>query len=81
MAAESIKHRYDNIIKSPEDKRVFCGLELQNGLRILLISDATTDKSAAAMDVNIGSYICCYVVLRIKNVIYYVVNKVFSCVV
>ncbi|KAK6035998.1 peptidase, M16 family, partial [Cooperia oncophora] len=31
------------------------GLELTNGLRVLLVSDPTTDKSAAAMDVNVGS--------------------------
>ena len=52
----SIKYRCDDILSSPEDKRAYCGLELQNGLKILLISDATTDKSAAAMDVNIGLF-------------------------
>lgn len=32
------------------------GLELSNGLRMLLISDPHTDKSAASMDVNVGMY-------------------------
>ncbi|PIO70585.1 peptidase M16 inactive domain protein [Teladorsagia circumcincta] len=30
------------------------GLELTNGLKVLLVSDPTTDKSAAALDVNAG---------------------------
>jgi len=44
----------DNIIKSPEDKRLYRGLQLKNGMKLLLISDATADKSAAALDVHIG---------------------------
>jgi len=45
----------DSITKSAEDKRCYRGLELDNGMKVLLISDPTTDKSAAAMDVHIGS--------------------------
>ncbi|VDN41544.1 unnamed protein product [Gongylonema pulchrum] len=30
------------------------GLELANGLRVLLVSDPETDKSAASLDVNVG---------------------------
>jgi insulysin len=30
-------------------------VELENGLKILLISDPETDKAAAAMDVHIGT--------------------------
>ncbi|EFO20407.1 insulin-degrading enzyme [Loa loa] len=52
--ADVIAQRYDTIIKSKEDKREYRGLELKNGLRILLISDPKTDKSAASMDVNVG---------------------------
>nr|XP_057920921.1 insulin-degrading enzyme isoform X2 [Doryrhamphus excisus] len=44
-----------DIIRSPEDKRVYRGLEFKNGLRAMLISDPTTDKSSAALDVHIGS--------------------------
>lgn len=33
------------------------GLELTNGLRVLLISDPKTDKSAASLDVNVGRYL------------------------
>lgn len=45
----------DNITASQEDKRVYRGLILQNGIKVLLISDPTTDKSAAALDVNVGT--------------------------
>uniref|UniRef100_A0A8R1TWN1 Insulin-degrading enzyme n=2 Tax=Onchocerca TaxID=6281 RepID=A0A8R1TWN1_ONCVO len=53
-AADVIARRYDNVIKSKEDKREYRGLELTNGLRVLLISDPETDKSAASLDVNVG---------------------------
>ncbi|VDO67723.1 unnamed protein product, partial [Onchocerca flexuosa] len=52
--ADVIARRYDNVIKSKEDKREYRGLELTNGLRVLLISDPETDKSAASLDVNVG---------------------------
>lgn len=50
-----IEKRYE-ITKSPNDKRLYRGLLLSNKMKVLLISDSTTDKSAAAMDVNIGNY-------------------------
>ena len=46
--------RWDNIIKSEQDKREYRGLELDNGMKVLLVSDPSTDKSAAAMEVNVG---------------------------
>ncbi|XP_076308148.1 insulin-degrading enzyme-like [Tachypleus tridentatus] len=52
--AVSISHVVDNTIKSEEDRRSYRGLELTNGMKILLISDPTTEKSAAALDVHIG---------------------------
>lgn len=57
MANDYIKStlHHDEIMKSPQDKRQYRGLELTNGLKVMLISDPDTDKSAAAMDVNIGS--------------------------
>ncbi|PIO70558.1 peptidase, M16 family [Teladorsagia circumcincta] len=56
MAMENIvSRRHDNIIKSQSDQMEYRGLELTNGLRVLLISDPTTDTAAAAMDVNVGS--------------------------
>lgn len=56
-----IEKRYDHITKSPNDKREYRGLLLSNKMRVLLISDPTTDKSAAALNVNIGKII--YIVI------------------
>lgn len=61
-----ISKLYKEIIKSVEDSRVYCGLELTNGMRILLISDQTTDKSAAALNVRVGKflkiiYVCMFI--------------------
>uniref|UniRef100_A0A8C6ZU16 Insulin-degrading enzyme n=1 Tax=Nothoprocta perdicaria TaxID=30464 RepID=A0A8C6ZU16_NOTPE len=55
MNSLAIKRITNEIIKSPEDKREYRGLELANGIKALLISDPTTDKSSAALDVHIGS--------------------------
>lgn len=49
-------HRFDNIIQSEEDKRSYRGLVLSNQMKVLLVSDSNTDKSAAAMDVNVGKF-------------------------
>ena len=44
------------VVKSPVDNRDYRYVVMENGLRALLISDPDTDKSAAAVDVNAGSY-------------------------
>ena len=49
-----IKQTFDDIIKSSEDKRQYKAFILNNGLKVLLISDVDTDKSAAALEVNVG---------------------------
>ncbi|XP_011312074.1 insulin-degrading enzyme, partial [Fopius arisanus] len=49
-----VKKRFENIKKSPNDNRVYRGLILNNDMKVLLISDSTTDKSAACLDVNVG---------------------------
>lgn len=54
MTDPAVKMVVDDIIRSPEDKRVYKGLEFTNGLKVMLISDPTTDKSSAALDVQIG---------------------------
>jgi len=46
----------DDIIKSPNDTRDYRYLELPNGLKVLLISDAKADKAAAALAVYRGSF-------------------------
>ncbi|XP_021361137.1 insulin-degrading enzyme-like isoform X2 [Mizuhopecten yessoensis] len=57
MASKHVKTsiHHDEITKSPQDRRQYRGLELNNGLKVMVISDPDTDKSAAAMDINIGS--------------------------
>lgn len=50
-------HRVDNIIQSEQDKRSYRGLVLSNQMKVLLVSDPLTDKSAAAMDVNVGKLV------------------------
>ncbi|KYM97128.1 Insulin-degrading enzyme [Cyphomyrmex costatus] len=49
-----VEMRYDDIIKSQSDDRLYRGLVLSNKMKVLLISDPTTDKSAAAMNINVG---------------------------
>jgi len=36
--------------------RIYRGLELKNGLKVLLISDPTTDKSSASLNVHVGQF-------------------------
>ena len=43
------------ITKSPNDERSYESLVLDNGLKVLLVSDPRTDKAAASLDVNVGS--------------------------
>lgn len=46
--------RVNNIVKSVQDSREYRGLQLVNGMKVLLVSDPTTDKSAAAITVDVG---------------------------
>lgn len=43
-----------DIVKSGQDKRCYRGLQLANGMKVMLVSDPETDKSSAAIDVNVG---------------------------
>src|SRR5690606_12716985 len=45
----------DDIAKSPRDMREYRALVLDNGMRVLLVSDPTTEKAAASVDVDAGS--------------------------
>ncbi|XP_057329083.1 insulin-degrading enzyme-like [Microplitis mediator] len=49
-----IKKRYNNIKKSVNDNRSYRGLILNNDMKVMLISDPTTQKSAATLNINIG---------------------------
>ena len=55
-ASPKIAKIVDSITKSPEDMRIYRGLELKNGLKVLLISDPTTDKSSASLNVHVGQF-------------------------
>ena len=44
------------ITKSPNDDRAYRHLTLDNGMRVVLVSDQDTDKSAASLTVFRGSY-------------------------
>uniref|UniRef100_A0A1L8DTM9 Insulin-degrading enzyme n=2 Tax=Nyssomyia neivai TaxID=330878 RepID=A0A1L8DTM9_9DIPT len=50
----SIAARFDNIIKSPDDNRCYRGIVLANEMKVLLVSDTTTERSAAALAVDVG---------------------------
>lgn len=45
----------EQVIKSPNDTRDYRALTLDNGMKVLLVSDPGADKAAAAVDVNAGS--------------------------
>ncbi len=53
--ASIVKSRHIEIKKSENDKREYRYLELENQLRVLLISDIETEKSAAALSVSVGA--------------------------
>lgn len=46
----------ESIVKSANDQRQYQRIRLPNNLDVLLISDPTTDKAAAALDLYVGSY-------------------------
>ncbi|PIE37877.1 MAG: peptidase M16, partial [Gammaproteobacteria bacterium] len=48
-------HDEFSVVKSPNDDREYRYLELPNRLKVLLISDSTSPKAAAAMNVAVGS--------------------------
>jgi len=43
------------LIKSEVDEKSYRGLVLDNGLKVLLVSDPYTDRAAASLDVHVGS--------------------------
>lgn len=48
-------HAAHAVVKSPYDPRSYETMELDNGLKVVLISDPETDKAAASLDVYVGS--------------------------
>jgi secreted Zn-dependent insulinase-like peptidase len=55
MMAAVTAQAANTVIKSPHDPRSYETLVLDNGLKVVLVSDPSTDKAAASLDVNIGS--------------------------
>jgi secreted Zn-dependent insulinase-like peptidase len=45
------------IVKSPLDVREYRALRLPNKMKVVLISDPTTDKAAAALSLSVGKTI------------------------
>jgi len=43
------------IVKSESDPRAYRALVLENGMKVVVVSDPTTDKAAASLSVGIGS--------------------------
>lgn len=54
-AAVAFFAKNDDIIKSPKDRRKYEAYTLENGLRVLLCSDPSSQEAAAAMDVHVGA--------------------------
>jgi protease-3 len=44
------------IVKSPNDKRLYKSIILDNQLEVVLVSDPSIEKSAAALSVKVGSF-------------------------
>lgn len=51
----SIESKNITIRQSPNDSREYAYFKLANGLQVMLVSDPDSDKSAASLDLNIGS--------------------------
>ncbi|WP_169336959.1 insulinase family protein [Amphritea japonica] len=49
------KLTYAAVHKSPTDERDYLAFTLPNQMKALVISDPTTDKAAASVDINVGS--------------------------
>ena len=56
LRSGSVESISDTMEKPLLDDRSYRVIQLPNQLEILLIHDPNTDKAAAAMDVNVGSF-------------------------
>lgn len=54
--SESPVIRRPPVFSSPLDPRSFRAITLQNNLDVLIVTDSTSDKAAASMDVSVGSF-------------------------
>ena len=44
------------VVKAARDARLFRAMELSNGIRLVLVSDAKAEMAGASLDVHVGSY-------------------------
>lgn len=56
QAQHAVVSKVSPVTKSENDNREYRYLTLNNNLRVLLISDSTAEKSAAALNVHVGSH-------------------------
>ena len=56
LAASSPTDRVEDVQKAPSDKRSYRGVTLDNGLKVMLVSDETAVTASAAVDVNVGAF-------------------------
>lgn len=54
-ASESVVSKIVVPEKSPIDSKSYRGLVLDNGMKVMLVSDTETDQAAASLDVHVGS--------------------------
>ena len=52
---DAVAERREDLIKPNNDARLYRGLVLSNRLKVVLVSDPSTDKSAASLSVRVGS--------------------------
>jgi hypothetical protein len=55
LASQATNDGVINILKPPKDDREYFTYTLDNGLRVLLCSDPSSNEAAAAMDVHVGA--------------------------
>ena len=55
QAADTPEITEPAVIVSPNDDRAYNLIELANGLEVMLVSDPTAEKSAAAMSIGLGA--------------------------
>ena len=51
----SPQSQHDVVVSSPNDDRLYALVTLENGLEVMLVSDPTVEKSAAALSIGLGA--------------------------
>jgi secreted Zn-dependent insulinase-like peptidase len=54
VTESQLENDINTVVKSQNDDRTYRYITLDNGLKVILVSDSKADKSAASMDVHIG---------------------------